>query len=193
MLIFCIHVSFLFVPRHRKHVFGHMRTAKAQITLRVRAVWSRLPLSANRLIGYYRKVQTQVVPMRRMTWICAFCACSKACFSPDAAHLRELDAFCYFFCICFKWRHLLCPHVLKKGLHLKEHILSFQGRLFVRREVNNAESCLSWMCINYQFPSDNWGCVKWKCVFSLHRMRRDRSVCAPAESHPGNCSLLVHH
>ena len=36
-----------------KRVFGHMRTAKAQISLRIRAVWSGPSLSAYRIIGYY--------------------------------------------------------------------------------------------------------------------------------------------
>ena len=31
-----------------------MRTAKAQISLRIRAVWSRPSVSANRIIGYYK-------------------------------------------------------------------------------------------------------------------------------------------
>ena len=38
----------------RKRAFGHMRTAKAQISLRIRAVWSGSSLSANRIISYYR-------------------------------------------------------------------------------------------------------------------------------------------
>ena len=38
----------------RRHVFGHIRTAKAQISLRIRAGWSGPSLSANRIIGYYR-------------------------------------------------------------------------------------------------------------------------------------------
>ena len=38
----------------RKRVFGHMRTAKTQISLRIRAVWSGPSLSANGIIGYYR-------------------------------------------------------------------------------------------------------------------------------------------
>ena len=35
----------------RKHVCGHMRTAKAQIRLRIRAVWSGPSLSANRIFS----------------------------------------------------------------------------------------------------------------------------------------------
>ena len=34
-------------------IFGHMRTAKAQISLRFRAVWSGPSLSGNRITGYY--------------------------------------------------------------------------------------------------------------------------------------------
>ena len=46
----------------RKFVFGHMRTVKAQISLRIRAVWSGPSLSANRIIGFYRMYQ------RRFGW-----------------------------------------------------------------------------------------------------------------------------
>ena len=35
----------------RKHVYGHMRTAKAQIRLRISAVWSGPSFSASRFIG----------------------------------------------------------------------------------------------------------------------------------------------
>ena len=38
----------------RKHVFGHILTANAQISLCIWAVWSGPTLSANRIIGYYR-------------------------------------------------------------------------------------------------------------------------------------------
>ena len=37
----------------RKRVFGHMRTAKAQISLPIRAVWSATLLSPNKIIEYY--------------------------------------------------------------------------------------------------------------------------------------------
>ena len=39
-----------------------MRTAKAQISLRIRAVWSGSSLSANRIIGYYRMYQRRESP-----------------------------------------------------------------------------------------------------------------------------------
>ena len=38
----------------RKRFFVHMRTAKTQISLRIRAVWSGPSLYANRIIGFYR-------------------------------------------------------------------------------------------------------------------------------------------
>ena len=41
----------------RKLVYGHMRTATAQIKLHTRAVWSGPSLSANSITGYYRMYQ----------------------------------------------------------------------------------------------------------------------------------------
>ena len=41
----------------RKRVFGHMRTTKAMINLRIRADWSRLLLPVNRIIGHNRIYQ----------------------------------------------------------------------------------------------------------------------------------------
>ena len=39
---FCLHnlLRFTYKPRHEKTCLGHMRTTKAQINLRIRAVWS---------------------------------------------------------------------------------------------------------------------------------------------------------
>ena len=77
----------------RKRAFGHMRTAKAQISLRIRAVWSGPSLSANRIIGHYRMYQLRANARMRLCacvgwiWICAFCACSKIHFLLGAAHL----------------------------------------------------------------------------------------------------------
>ena len=64
----------------RKRVFWHMRTAKAQISLHIRAVWSGPSLSANRIIGHYRMRQWKANVRMRLCacvgWICicAFCA-----------------------------------------------------------------------------------------------------------------------
>ena len=57
----------------RKRVSKHIRTAKAQISLRICAVWSGLSLSANRIIGYYRmyewRVKTRMTLRKhRMIW-----------------------------------------------------------------------------------------------------------------------------
>ena len=68
----------------QKSVFEHMRTAKPQISLRIRAVWLGPSLSANRF--HYRMNQLKVNARIRLgacmgwEWICAFCACSKTYF-----------------------------------------------------------------------------------------------------------------
>ena len=41
----------------QKRVFGHMRTANAKISLRIRIVWSGPSLPTNRIIGYLRMFQ----------------------------------------------------------------------------------------------------------------------------------------
>ena len=54
----CLFVRTLGMGRTmRKCVFRHMRTVKAQISLRIRAVWSGPSLSAYRIIGHYRMYQ----------------------------------------------------------------------------------------------------------------------------------------
>ena len=71
----------------RKHVFGCMRTAKAQVSLRVRTVWSGPMLSAYRIIRYmyyimfkWRADAWMRLSKRRMMWISTSSACSKALF-----------------------------------------------------------------------------------------------------------------
>ena len=56
----------------QKHVFRHMRTAKAQISLRIHAVWSGPSLSANRISGYYRMFQCKAYAQMRL-YACAGC------------------------------------------------------------------------------------------------------------------------
>ena len=77
-------------PR-RQCVFGHMQTAKAQIRLRICAVWSRPSLSTNRIIRYYRIFHWR--SSARM-WLCA---CAGWCESAHFAHAQN-----YF----FAWRGL---------------------------------------------------------------------------------------
>ena len=66
----------------RKRIFGHMRTANAQISLRIRAVWSGPSMSANRIIGYHKmcewKIQVRMV----------FCVCAGWSESVHFAHIR---------------------------------------------------------------------------------------------------------
>ena len=70
----------------RKHVFGHMRTAKAQISLRIRAVWSGPSLSANRLIRYYRMYE------RRAKARMILCACAGW---SEFAHILQIRRHCF--------------------------------------------------------------------------------------------------
>ena len=63
-------------------VSGHVRLAKAQISLRIRAVWSGPSLSANRIIRYYR-MNGQTVS----AWM-ILCACAVGSISANFAHVR---------------------------------------------------------------------------------------------------------
>ena len=52
-----------------ENFFGHMRIAKAQISLRIRTVWSGLSLSANRIIGYQKsKSPVDTLRRHRIVW-----------------------------------------------------------------------------------------------------------------------------
>ena len=77
----------------RQRIFGHMRTAKAQISLRIRAVWSGPSLSANKLIGkemYEWRAKARMI------------LCARAGYSESAhsAHVRR-----HF----FAWRSIVIP------------------------------------------------------------------------------------
>ena len=79
-------------PSHAPCVFGDMQTAKAQIILRFRAVWSGPSLSANRIIGYYRmyewsaKYPDDTLSMRRMIGM-RILRMFEGAFPLDAAHI----------------------------------------------------------------------------------------------------------
>ena len=80
--------------RHIWHLLNgrrHAKTylwvyAKAQISLRMRAVWSGPSLSASRIIGHYRMYEWRANARMRLCacaewiWICAFCACPETLF-----------------------------------------------------------------------------------------------------------------
>ena len=66
----------------RKRVFGNGRAAKAQISLRIRAVWSGPSLSANRIVGYYRMYEWSA--KARMTIRLAH-------YDPNLCNLRMLE------------------------------------------------------------------------------------------------------
>ena len=98
----------------RKHVFGHMRTAKAQISLRIRAVWSGPSLSANRIIEYYRMYQwtakTRIRPCARAEW----------CYSAQFAHARRH---------LFAWRGPFDKILIHFDIELHEHQHDNQSHL----------------------------------------------------------------
>ena len=76
----------IFGSRHATTCLRAYADSEGQIRQRIRAVWSGPSLSANRTIGYYRMYQWRANARMRLwawvewTWICAFCACSKAQF-----------------------------------------------------------------------------------------------------------------
>ena len=66
-----------------KRVFWHMRTAKAQISLRVRAVWSGPMLSTAWINGYYRMYHWRAKTRMRSR------ACAVWCESAHFVHARR--------------------------------------------------------------------------------------------------------
>ena len=64
-------------------LFGHIWTMKAQISLRIRAVWSGPSLSASRIIGYYR-----IYEWRAKTRMIS-CTCAGGSKSAYFAHVRR--------------------------------------------------------------------------------------------------------
>ena len=90
-------------PRPTKRIFGHVRTAKALISLRIRAAWSVPLLSTYRIIWFYRMYELKAKAryyfahaqkdLRRK--ICACCACSDT-FLLGTAYM--------YFCVMFhRW------------------------------------------------------------------------------------------
>ena len=67
-----------------------MRTAKAQIRLRISAVWSVPSLSANRTTRYYRMYEWR--SKARMI-LCACAGWSEATLMFDASHIRKVSLF----------------------------------------------------------------------------------------------------
>ena len=66
-----------------KRILRHMQTAKAQISMCIRAVWSGPWLPADRIIGHYRIYQWKANAQMR------FCACPGWCVSSHFAHARR--------------------------------------------------------------------------------------------------------
>ena len=80
-------------PAKRKCAFGQIRKAKAQISLRIRAVCSGPSLSADRIIGYYRtdewRFYAQLILCACAGWFeAAHFAHARRCFTLDAAQFE---------------------------------------------------------------------------------------------------------
>ena len=110
-----------------KHVFRHMLTAKAQISLCIHAVWSGPSLSTDRIIGYYRMFQWRGNAQMRIC-VCAgwyrslhFEQTLRHFFTWCSSHIwhRQYHAKCVFihihtiFTISIQTSELLTVHILK--------------------------------------------------------------------------------
>ena len=58
-----LYISLIAIWAARKRVFGHMRTAKAQISLRIRAVWSGPSLTANSSLNTIKCIFGEQIPV----------------------------------------------------------------------------------------------------------------------------------
>ena len=85
-------ICITYEPRHEKTCFCHMRTTKAQISLRIRAVWSAPLLLAARIIEYL------IFLNAKFKTLASFCGCAgrfesslvtnpEDRFSRDKAHI----------------------------------------------------------------------------------------------------------
>ena len=111
-------------------VFGYMRTTKAQISLRIRVVWSGHSVSANRSIEYYRMYQWRANVRMRICacveWIriCAFCSKTRFFFARPI-----LYAFCFglniFYCKITMSIQTYMAYTQKIGLERKHKLIQF--------------------------------------------------------------------
>ena len=113
----CIYIdSSKMVCTTRKCVFGHMRTAKAQISLRIHTVWSGPSLSANRIIGHYKMYE-----WRAKAWM-ILCTCAVLSESAYSAHVQR-----HIFSRCG-------PYILQYQRYCKwttKDLLTFQNWAFI--------------------------------------------------------------
>ena len=84
----------------QKRIFGHIQTAKIHISLRVHALWSRPSLfllteslATTACMNGGQKPDRHTLCMSKMIWIWAFCVCSTALFSLEAAHIMMIWCF----------------------------------------------------------------------------------------------------
>ena len=95
----------------QKRVFGHIRTVKAQFSLRVHAVWPGLSLFAARIIGFYRKFQRRAKVRRRpcssTRWYesAHFAHARRHVFARHASHSKYMKALPWLFqWFQYKWQ-----------------------------------------------------------------------------------------
>ena len=145
LLSFCIFIIMsmrypsIIGPSHAKRVFGYMRTA--QISLRIRAVWSGPSLSANRIIGHYKMYQRRANARMRLCayvgwiWICVLCACSKTQFLLGTAHMCNMVRLNHTMSVWMKQmqrRYLRRAKFIQYGpRHIFEHTQTSQIQIHI--------------------------------------------------------------
>ena len=105
-------------------VFGHMRTAKAQISMRIRSQNQNILHN----VWMESKGPDDNLSMRVMIWICAFCAGSKAVFllvRPINCRICLEDTFfmiqlhlCYFLHVVLPSKHVYMGPIWAESGHL---------------------------------------------------------------------------
>ena len=116
----------------RKRVFGHVLTVKAQISLRIRAVWSGPSLSTNRIIGYYRMYEWRGNNRKLL------CACARWSESAHFVHVWR-----HF----FAWRRLFNYLEICQSVAIKDKGL----RILVRKGLSWNKSRLTLITLGSNF------------------------------------------
>ena len=138
-----------------ERVLGHMRTAKVQISLRIRAGWSGLSLSATDKMDTLECFIWEQMPV----WD-GLCACAGWCVS---AHLRMFEGVCETIMLLYELARDIYQVIYRLTLVLLNpdiHCLCKQWR---SRSVGFFRSQLIWICtvchLVCEFESTTW--IKW--------------------------------
>ena len=122
-------------------------TANAQISLRIRAIWSGPSLSANRITGYNNvwmesKGLDDTLRMRKMIWIWTFCACSNTLFRLQRPTRKKRQ----WFIISLVWAFTVS---LQKSLNTSRQQMRDMFLLrFVLRGLNTISEAANWFWRN---------------------------------------------